>query len=208
MKSIGVLLLGLGLSACAVGNKHQYAATPLSITASSTETVAIAVHDQRPYVLDGDKEPDFVGVQRGGFGNPFDVTTESRKPLADDFAAAIATALKNNNVAATIVPIAIDAKSDTAVTALKNSQAGRLLLLVLREWKSDTYTNTALIYDVRLSLYGRDGILLAEKSAKGDEDLGGSVMNPPAHAKTAVTKAFARIISDLLNAPEIETALR
>lgn len=202
------LACSLALSACAVGNKHQYAATPIEVSSSTAQEVAIAVQDQRPYVRDGDKTADFVGIQRGGFGNPFDVTTESKKPLADDFAVAIAAALRKKNVTVSVAAAPVEASPESIQADLRKSGAGRLILLALREWKSDTYTNTALIYNLSLSVLSADGVVLAEKGAQGDEDLGGSFMNPPAHAKTAVPKAFARILSGLLNDPAIVAALK
>lgn len=200
-------MLAFALSACAVGNKHEYAATPLSLEAGAGQSIALAVQDQRPYVRDGDKSPDFVGLQRGGFGNPFDVTTESRKPLADDFATAIAAGLMKYQAKTTIVPAAVSATSDAVLADLQKSGAARLLILALREWKSDTYQNTSLLYDVTLSVYDQDGRRLTEKSAQGDDNLGGA-FNSPAHAKEVVPTAFARILADLFRFPEIEAALR
>jgi hypothetical protein len=90
MRAIGsklwMLFVLLGLSGCAVGNQHQYAGVAPDLTLKATHSVAVVVVDRRPYVVSGDKDPDFVGLQRGGFGNPFDVTTASGKALASDIA--------------------------------------------------------------------------------------------------------------------------
>jgi hypothetical protein len=72
----------------------------------------------------------------------------------------------------------------------------------------DTYQNTALIYDVRLSVLDATGKVIAEGAKQGRDDLGGSFMNPPAHAKTAVPVAFRRIFEGLLNDPKVIAALR
>lgn len=65
-----------------MGNKHQYIGSDPELLVTTTYATAVAVQDRRPYVLDGDKDADFVGIQRGGFGNPFDVITTSGRPLA------------------------------------------------------------------------------------------------------------------------------
>ncbi|WP_303978745.1 hypothetical protein [Dongia mobilis] len=207
---LGGVLLGLGilLSGCVVGNKHQLAdATPTFVAAGEYQ-LAVAVQDQRPFVLDGDKDPNFVGLQRGGFGNPFDVTTGSGKPLAEDFSAAVAKALGAQKFSVKVNTVQPQDTAADITGKLQATGAERLLYLIVRQWKSDTYTNTALLYDLRLSVLGSDSAMLAEKSVVGDEDLGGSIMNPPAHAKAAVPKAFARILEDLFNDPKIVAALK
>ena len=84
MKVVVALLLALTVSACAIGNQHQYAGVAPNVTAQTNLPLAIGVQDRRLYILDGTKTEDFVGVQRGGFGNPFDVTTATDGPLAAD----------------------------------------------------------------------------------------------------------------------------
>ena len=45
--------------------------------------VAVASLDQRPTVLRGESPANYVGMQRAGFGNTFNVTTNSGLPFAD-----------------------------------------------------------------------------------------------------------------------------
>jgi len=202
---IALLLLG-SLGGCAVGNHQQYNGVVPALTVTGQKSVAVAVVDNRPYVVDGDKDPDFVGLQRGGFGNPFDVGTDSRKPLAMDLTDNIVTALKQRGLAAEPVLV----KPGTPVASVVTAAAGkeRALVLELREWKSDTYTNTALIYDVELKVCDGAGKPLATASKQGDDDLGGNLMDPPGHAKDAVPPAIKAILESLLNAPQIVKALQ
>jgi hypothetical protein len=194
-------------SGCAVGNKHQYADVVPDLAVKTTYATAVAVQDQRPYVLNGDKAPNFVGVQRGGFGNPFDVTTTSGNALASDMTAAIVSALEKKNVSAAVAIVSPNATATQVKEILVTASADRMLLVKLIEWKSDTYQNTALIYDVRLSVVDATGTVIAENAKQGRDDLGGSFINPPAHAKTAVPVAFRRIFENLLNDPKVLAAL-
>lgn len=202
------LLLAAGLGGCAVGNHQQYNGVVPDLKISGQRSVAVAVVDNRPYVVDGDKDPDFVGVQRGGFGNPFDVGTDSRKPLASDMTDNIVAALKQRGLA----PEAVTVKPGTPVPAtVQAANAGgrdRALVLELREWKSDTYTNTALVYNVEARVCDATGKSLASVTRQGDDDLGGDLMDPPGHAKDAVPPAFKRILESLLNDPQIVGALQ
>jgi hypothetical protein len=158
--------------------------------------------------VSGDKDGDFVGLQRGGFGNPFDVTTQSGKTLAEDFVSDIVAALRKRGVAAVPVAVKAGAQSGEVAQALIATTKDRGLTLTLSEWKSDTYTNTALKYDIEAKVFDKQGRQLAAVAKQGEEDLGGSLMNPPAHAKDAVPRAFKAILENLLNAPEIVAALQ
>ena len=77
MRLLIVALSAVALAGCAVGNTYDYQAADIGLPVVGKGKVGVAVVDRRPYVLSGDKEADFVGLQRGGFGNPFNVTTRS-----------------------------------------------------------------------------------------------------------------------------------
>jgi len=202
-----VLLLG-GLGGCAVGNHQQYSGQVPDLKMTGQRSVAVAVVDNRPYVVNGDKDPDFVGVQRAGFGNPFDVGTDSRKPLAADLSANVVAALKQRGVATEAVVVKPGTPSDAALNAAAATGKERALVLELREWKSDTYTNTALIYDVEAKVCDATGKPLAAATKQGNDDLGGNFMDPAGHAKDAVPPAAKAILEGLLNDPGIVAALQ
>ena len=80
MIALGTSLLFL-ISGCAMLDYRQ-AAPDLHI--STKERLSIGVQDHRPYVLNHDKEENFIGIQRGGFGIPVSLPTASGHPLAED----------------------------------------------------------------------------------------------------------------------------
>ena len=65
---LALLLIG----GCAVGVRHQYDSATPQINAASGGKATVAAQDRRAYVLNGDKQENFVGLSRGGYGNPFD----------------------------------------------------------------------------------------------------------------------------------------
>ncbi len=209
MKRILVCLLSLSLGACAVGNQHDYGVVP-QLAMQSAASTAVGVQDRRPYVLDKDKDKaeNFAGLSRGGFGNPFNVTTASGNPLATDFGKAVVAALKTKGVDATEVPIAPGQGVTDSHRALLDVGRDRALLLTIREWKSDTYVATALLYDLNATVFDRTGRVLTDSNLAGRDDLGGNAFNPPAHAKEAVPPAFRAKLEMLLNDPKILAALR
>lgn len=207
MKTLFACLLSLSLGACAVGNQHDYGGMP-QLAVQSAPGTAVGVQDRRPYVLDKDKAENFAGLSRGGFGNPFNVTTLSGNPLATDFGKAIVAALKSRGVDAAEVQLQPSQPRTEAHRTLVNVGRDRALLLTIAEWKSDTYMATALLYDLNVAVYDKTGRLLAENSLVGRDDLGGNAFNPPAHAKEAVPPAFRAKLEQLLNDPKILAALR
>lgn len=196
------------ITGCAVGNKYAYHQVTPELKANTGHSVAVAAQDQRSYVQNGEKQPDFVGLQRGGFGNPFNVSTASGKPLAEDMAAAIVRSLKDKGVKTVSVQVNPTDDMNAVITALNNANAQRLILLSLKHWKSDTYNNVGLAYDLVLQVFDAKGNQLAQKQVSGDDNLGGSAWNPPAHARKALPKAYKEKLEQLLNDPAISSALK
>jgi len=204
---IWLIILIVFLAGCAVGNKHAYHNVDANIAAAGTTKVAVATHDQRNYVKNRNKQPDFVGLQRGGFGNPFDIKTVSGNALAQDFTEAVCRSLASKGFHTIPVIVNYSETSYTVKADLNKTGANRLIRITLYEWKSDTYTNTALIYHVNLEVFDENGNIIAQSSINGSDDLGGSVMNPPAHAKKVIPVAYKEKIESLLNYKDISEAL-
>ncbi|MBS0394357.1 MAG: hypothetical protein JSR54_06990 [Proteobacteria bacterium] len=153
---LGALAAIVLLGGCAVGNRYDYSGSLTSLPVSGTGNLALSVVDARPYILSGEKKPDFIGLQRGGFGNPFDVRTASGRPMADEMRDAIAKALHNQGY--------------TVVGA--TDPAPRKLELRIAEWKTDAMMHFVLHWDMTLSVYDDHGALLAKSSGSGTEEQG------------------------------------
>ena len=197
----------LVLSGCAVGNKYIYT-TNANLSFAGSDTVAVAVSDEREYIRSGNKTPNFVGLQRGGYGNPFDVTTASGKSLAQDMTATIVSSLIVKGFNASGLPADTQRSMVETKNQLLATSANKRLLLILSEWKSDTMVNVALKYDVTVAVFDRDGRLIGRNELQGSDDLGGNYWNAPSHAKKAVPDGFKAKLEALLNAPEIANALK
>ena len=153
------------LAACAVGNTHRYQDTVADVERTGTIAIVVTTHDQRQYVVSGNKGQDFVGLQRGGFGNPFDVRTDSGNALASDMTQSLINSLSKKGFKAVPVPVAPTDDQQTVMNKLKASGGERFLILTLTEWKSDTYNNTALIYDIKAAILDSEGKTLGGKDA-------------------------------------------
>jgi hypothetical protein len=203
----GVLGLAM-LSGCAL-RKLRYDDVVIPLAFSGQGKVAVAVSDERPYVLKGWKPPHFVGVSHGGIGNAFDVTTESRNPLAIDMTTALMRSLRAAGYET--VPVFVTLGEPPAATAekLKATGAQRAVLLALFEWETNTFVRTALLYDAALRVLDGSGQVLARSSVVGRDNLGkDNAEGAEAHAKQEVPPAFRGKVQLLLNDPQVVAALR
>jgi len=186
--SLLVVALVLPLAACAVGNRYDYRNAIGGLPASGTGSIAVEVIDARPYVVSGEKGSDFVGLQRGGFGNPFDVRTASGAPLADEMRTAIANALQR--------------KGFTVVKT--NEAASRKMELRVLEWKTDVMARMKVLYDLSLSIYDGQGQALATSSTRGEEVLGGGFESGNA---LNAAKSFELRFSELMRDAAVQRAM-
>lgn len=198
-----VCIAGLFMG-CAVGQKYSYDTVISDLSASGNKTIGVATHDKRPYILSGEKDPDYVGTLRGGFGNPFNVNTESGRPFSDDISQSIASSLsKKGFKAITIVTLPKDSR-ENVMEKLKATYGENLILLTLHDWKSDAFANGSLRYSASLEVFDKHGINNAEAKITGEDDLGSAMYSQ----KKAVREAFKKKIEKLLNNPEVVQSLQ
>jgi hypothetical protein len=202
------LLAAVAVSGCAVGVKHQYHDIAPEVKYAVRGKVAVAVHDQRLEVVSGGKPERFAGISRGGYGNPFDVETESGQPLAKEFQNSIAAALARAGAQVVRVDLKPTARPDEARRQMLAAGANKSVLLTLREWRADTYVNVNLDHDVLLTVLGPRGQVLASRELKGAERIGASAINPVAASIEAVPPAYRRKLEELFATPAVAAALR
>lgn len=184
------------LGGCAFGQKITYSHTTADVDAQGDRAVAIATLDQRPYVLSGKKTASFVGLSRGGYGNPFDVETPSGAPLANEISESVDRSLAERGFKTSIVVVAPSESRHAAIEALRKTGAERLVLISLAEWKSDKYIRTSLIQDVKVKVFDSSGKELASAGFASDEVVGD------------VPLAFRAKIAEWFSEPKIVDALK
>lgn len=209
LQQAALLLAGvLALCGCAIGNRYDYSDARTSLDYKGQGRVAVAAWDQRPYVVSGDKAANFVGSQRNGWGIPFNVHTATGQPLATEMGNSLVLTLANAGFGASPVQVGPQDNESTVLRTLQQSQTPRALLLQVNDWQSDTFHNPTVVYDLVLKVYDRGGRRLAAASLKGSDDLKGRLINPMGKAKETVPALFEVKIQQLLDAPQIQAALR
>lgn len=208
MKKILILLCAVYLTGCVAGQKYNYEESSMDIPVKPSEqrTIILSVEDWRPYVLSGDKEPDFVGLQRGGFGEPWDVTTSSGRPMTEDMSAAIISGLKD----AGYIVFNIPGKNEDSylVKAANKNAASRIVVLKVRGWKSDVYMGITLNCELYLSVLDAEGNLLAESIVKSIEKIAGGSWATVDDNSRALAEEFSKRVRNLFNEEGVRKALQ
>jgi len=205
--AIGALLL---LGGC-VGDQYDYDWETPVFAVRTEDSVVVTVLDQRPQVLSGDELPNFVGLQRTGFGLvAYDVSTASGRPLADDMADTIMRGLAVNYVPveAIYVPASADASVATQTVIEAGTEKG--LVVLLRQWETDTHVNISFRYDLVVHVVDSNGNIYetATLASERDELAGGDFLNPIGYAIDYVPELEARTLERLINQPDIVAALQ
>jgi len=117
----------------------------------------------------------------------------------------VVTALKRSGVDAVTVAVAPKTAMAEARALVQASGADRCALLLVREWKSDTYFNTGLTYDLTLDVLAGDGTLLASKEIQGHDNLGPAGV--PGDARVKVERAVKEKLETLFANPDIKAAV-
>jgi hypothetical protein len=160
------------LGGCAFGQKITYSNAMADVDAQGDKSIAVATLDQRPYVLNGDKKPSFVGLSRGGYGNPFDVETPNDVPLSDEISQSVNRSLAERGFKTSVIVTKPSASRRTTIEAISKSGVERGVLITLKEWKSDKYFRTSLIQNVSVKVYDGAGKELASATFESDEVVG------------------------------------
>lgn len=197
--------LMLMLGACAIGHKYDYSSTTAELNAETDKTVSASVIENRTYVINGEKDPNFVGLQRGGFGNPFDVTTRSGRPFATELTEALVKALDTRGIQAQTLILAPRTTDAEAVAAFQDQDTDRLLLIRMREWKTDSVMRFRVIWKLKATVYDRTGALLAENTVQGDGVSGSAGLESANNA--IALRAMSSQLEHLLNSREMIAAL-
>jgi hypothetical protein len=106
-------------------------ATP-KLYASVDNSVALAVIEARPYVLDGTKTPEYEGFLRGAFGIPNTVYRPNRpegERFVDQLAGLVRDGLAQEGVKVAVLPMPLGASVEETLVKLSQTDARRYLVI-------------------------------------------------------------------------------
>jgi hypothetical protein len=82
------------------------------------------------------------------------------------------------------------------------------MLVRMKEWKSNTYNGTALVYDMTVHVLDAQKPMIGTSTINGRDDLGGDLMNPPSHAKSGDASGLSEKARGAAQQPAIARALQ
>jgi len=184
---------------------YDYAALEVPLALTPAGSVAVTVIDQRPYVVNGDESPSFVGTIPGRYRNIVDARTESGRPLAEHVTTALAEALGRRGADAAAVPLPHGTPDEEALAALAATGAERLVVVRIREWQTEARIRVAASWHLEASVHDRAGDLLGRPASQGRETIGTAGFDEKTGplAVSALAGRLARLLRD----PEITGAL-
>ncbi len=197
----------LSLTACTPVYHYNLQGAYPDISQTGITTIAVGTLDQRSFILDGEKKPDFVGLQRSQVGIPYDVLTASGNPFANDVSVSAELGLDKIGSNANFTSIPFTATPQEAKDAIFSLEQERSLFIVINKWKTDSYYSVYLSYDLQAFVYDKEGNLLAENRTFGSDKLGGDMFNILAYARNAATSALSQKLDQLIDTQVMLDAL-
>jgi hypothetical protein len=190
----------------------QYDLTKSQLKASfqGSGKVAIGAQDLRSFVVDGTKPPAHIGSHRHGSGMPRDANTKSGKTLAEDITAILASSFVANGFQVTQFAISTNDNQEALLRQQAASAYDKIIVLTLKKFRSDSWVEVELQWEIKMSVYDGKGTLLAEKESVGFEE--GIKRNytgflSGGQAQKAITDKLGAILVGLINAPECQKAI-
>ena len=207
-KHLLLLILILTLLAGCGPRGIKYTATINTLECKSTRSLAVAVLDERPYILNKEKDPSFVGIMRGGYGNPFNTSTESGAPLADDMLMTVADSLRARGFTVTPIKTSPADSRNAVIDRLYASGAQRFLLIEVKDWQSDylpkayTAERSNLFINAEISVLNRNRKVVSGSRLKEELTL------PSGWPENTVPDVYQKTMKRLLDEPRICRALQ
>jgi hypothetical protein len=194
---------------CAIGVKHDYVAQPPNLLVSTANQVTVATQDARPSIVSNKHPASYVGRQRGGYGNPWDVKTKGDKPLADVVTETVGKAFEQQGVRVKTVSVSPQSSADQVKQLLRQSGSPRAILITIRDWDSDVYVNVNLDTDFKAEVFDQYGYIIASNEVRDlSERIGSSFWDPVSEGKRRVPEVLRAKLEKLLGDPKIVGALR
>ncbi|MCA9772378.1 MAG: hypothetical protein KC466_08215 [Myxococcales bacterium] len=200
--AIGRIVLTAALvcsTGCAGEFRQRYAAAPVSLSATGTKTIAVATHDRRSRVVEGEEAADQTGYDRALWGGRRPVYVEEGLTLADAVTHAVCMALEARGYRPVPVRVSATDTPEAVREQLRVAGADRAVVVAINDWESSTWFGTDLDYDLTLAVLNRWSDPLETAHLGGNQSLGLALWDPAAHAEAAVPPAVGGILGRLLS---------
>jgi len=189
----------ISLCGCALGLKHDFSYQPPkgeNIGKGKTLLVLEAA-DQRPEVVQGKEEPNWVGWQRTGVGIPHDITTADGRPFAEIITEVIIQDI--SSVGFICKRKKLDSLTGEKISnAVKETGAEKAIQVIMKMLHSDTINNPDVEWNLQVVVYDPAGKVIKTNEEKGSTELKGGGLFPHKEAAKVVPPFFHSLIRKLI----------
>lgn len=190
------------LSSCAVNRTVDYNDMNINLFKVKND-FALVLLDHRIQVVDGSREPDFVGYMRSGTGIAWPIGTESGNNYTDDLTASISSSLQKFEIKVTTFKTNWTEEEDEVKSNLFNLTNNTKILMVLDELHSDGYGKQKLMYRINVYIYDLDNKLIEYKVFDGDEKSGGTIAWGPGQYKENLPEVVGHLFETILTDEDV-----
>ncbi len=197
-------LAALALTGCAAFNKFDIRRADVQSPAGKP-SVAVCGVDERAELRSGEIVPELLGKTRDGYGIPYQVKTATKRPLALEVAEIVTNGFGTERQ---LAPATSAPSLEAALKTMAGTGTDRRVVILIREWWSDTLIRTSVWKNIRIEVYDSKNKLLASAEESGEVTLGGNFFLRALHARQVVLRELGSTLTGLMNQPQVATALR
>ena len=181
LRNINFLLIVFFLSGCVAGQtiNMDYADSQQAESKIYQGDILVTVNDDRPYILNGDKDPSYIGHYRAGFGNTWDVKTDSEEPLGKVISRDLQHKLQS-----------------LGFRVVSEGANNKVLTISILDWNFDAYMNGKYWIDCVVQVHDNKGNTLATHQVKNNGVIKGSFW---VGAKYAFEKELPIVYSETID---------
>ena len=181
LRNINLLLITFFISGCVAGQTINMDYDDFQQTESKKYQgdIVVRVNDDRPYILNGDKDPSYIGHYRAGFGNTWDVKTESKEPLRIVISSDLQHKLQS-----------------LGFRVVSEGEKNKVLIVSILDWNFDAYINGKYWIDCIVEVHGNEENTLTTHQVKNNGVIKGSFW---VGAKYAFENELPRIYSETID---------
>ncbi len=197
------------ISGCG-GSRYDLTIAQFRTTIEGSGRLALIVQDQRPFILDGQKKPTYIGIHRSKYGIPKDAYTRTGGTVAEDIATIMTASLRASGFQVKPVFVAHTDSLDSSIAEIKSPEFDRIIVLTLEQFRSDSWVEVEFKWDINMSIYDGRGALIAQQKNNGvEEDLVQGIMRfvSGGQVQKAIAEKVGAILFELLTAHEMYNAM-
>lgn len=192
-------------------NKHyDLSQSKLEVNYNNPGMVYIAVQDTRPYIVDGEKAPTYLGRYILGNGIPKSVHTKGNKTVAYGIGDIIASTLKRKGFKVNVLETPPQELFDISNKKFQDELVDRTIFLSVSQLRIESFMEVELSWDLQLSVYDDNQQQLAVVHNQGMDD--SIVRNnfgviSGGQAQNALTGKLSSILFEMMSDESIKNAL-